>query len=375
MTAERYARHALIHWFSQDALRATRVAVIGAGAVGNEVVKNLALLGVAHIDVYDFDCIELSNLTRSVFFREADIGRSKAEVVAERARALDPNVMVRAVEGDFWSTLTLSALRQYQAAMLCVDNFEARIRLNQMCLVTGVSLVNTGIDSRYATVETFPFAADATAACYECHLPESAYRRMTERYSCGWLRKRAFEERKVPTTTITASACGALAASSALRLGQHVEGGRAKRILVDTITGRSTVTMLERAEACGGCSRFHERPRLVRSKRGLDLALMRSELARADDIAVVSSDPLITGYTCRQCGYQGDEARYVSRRAADFDDGITLCPRCNRHGVHVEIRDAFTLGELLTQFVGRPLPAKYVLATVGEATLCVELED
>ena len=55
MPSDRYARHALIDWFSQDTLRAARIAVIGAGAVGNEVVKNLALLGVGHIDVFDFD--------------------------------------------------------------------------------------------------------------------------------------------------------------------------------------------------------------------------------------------------------------------------------------------------------------------------------
>ena len=64
--------------------------VVGAGALGNEIIKNLALLGVGRVFVADRDRIERSNLSRSVLFREADCGRSKAEVAAERARELFP---------------------------------------------------------------------------------------------------------------------------------------------------------------------------------------------------------------------------------------------------------------------------------------------
>jgi molybdopterin-synthase adenylyltransferase len=49
VTETRYHRHNLIDWFSQDALAKTKIAVIGAGAVGNEVIKNLALLGVGEV--------------------------------------------------------------------------------------------------------------------------------------------------------------------------------------------------------------------------------------------------------------------------------------------------------------------------------------
>ena len=59
-----------------------KVLVIGAGALGNEVIKNLALMGVGYIFIVDFDKIEAANLSRSVLFREQDNNRSKAEVVA-----------------------------------------------------------------------------------------------------------------------------------------------------------------------------------------------------------------------------------------------------------------------------------------------------
>lgn len=88
----RYARHRLVDWFSQDDIAAVRALVVGAGAIGNEVLKNLALLGVRNLTVVDLDYIEIHNLTRSVLFRESDVGRSKAEVAAERIRDLLPEV-------------------------------------------------------------------------------------------------------------------------------------------------------------------------------------------------------------------------------------------------------------------------------------------
>ena len=219
MTDTRYHRHNLIDWFSQDALAKTKVAVIGAGAVGNEVIKNLALLGVGEIYVFDLDVIEEHNLTRSVLFRDADIGQSKAAVAAKRAMELDRNVSAVAVHGDFWSELTLSHLRSFDVVICCVDNFEARIRSNLLCYLAGVDFVNTGIDSRSASIELYPFSRSRQIGCLECNLPGSVYRRIAERYSCGHLRKVSFIERKIPTTIVTSTAVASLAVSLGLRLG------------------------------------------------------------------------------------------------------------------------------------------------------------
>jgi len=135
MNMDRYARHSLIDWFDQGVVRSERLVVVGAGAVGNEVIKNLALLGVGEIQIFDQDLVEVHNLTRSVLFREDDIGRSKAECAAVRARELDPAVAAVPHVGDFWSTLTFSHLQAASAVFCCVDNIEARIRLNRLCAI------------------------------------------------------------------------------------------------------------------------------------------------------------------------------------------------------------------------------------------------
>ena len=59
--------------------------MVGAGALGNEVLKNLALVGVGTTYLIDLDCVEPSNLSRSVLFRAEDAGKPKAVAAAARA--------------------------------------------------------------------------------------------------------------------------------------------------------------------------------------------------------------------------------------------------------------------------------------------------
>jgi molybdopterin/thiamine biosynthesis adenylyltransferase len=376
MRTDRYRRHEQIDWFSQDKVRSSRIVVVGAGAIGNEVVKNLALLGVGAVDVYDFDRVEEHNLTRSVFLRESDIGENKATAVVRRASEVDPGVRLRAIEGDFWEHLGVSQLAEYDCAIGAVDNFEARIRLNQMCLLAGTSFVNVAIDSRHAAIESFSHGDAWGGACYECHLPESAYGRMAERYSCGGLRRRARASQQVPTTAVTASVAGALAASTALRLGATGDGRPAsRRVLVDTIAGGSTVTVLERNADCAACQGMLDQPVVVRTRNRWVLAPEVNEAGQSLGQVLRLSDPLLTAYECAQCGALPEAARYLDRRAADFDDSIATCPRCATPAIRIEIRQRFELGELVERFGPRPVPAKFALADIGGRTVCFDFEE
>jgi len=114
---DRYSRLRLIPWWDQEKLLSARVMVVGAGAIGNEILKNLALLGIGHIFIVDLDTIENSNLTRSVLYREEDEGQPKALVAARRVREINPGIKVTAFHGNIAYDLGLGVFRAMDVVM------------------------------------------------------------------------------------------------------------------------------------------------------------------------------------------------------------------------------------------------------------------
>jgi molybdopterin-synthase adenylyltransferase len=372
MSLERYARHALIDWFDQDLIQGIHAIVVGAGAIGNEVLKNLTLLGVGRIDVFDLDRVEASNLTRSVLFRESDIGLEKAACAAARARDLDPAVDVRPHHGDFWQTLSFATLRSAAVVFGCLDNFESRVRLNRLCALLGVPLVNTGIDSRFAVAEIFPFGAAVSSGCYECGLPPSVYAAMGTRYSCGGLRRVALAERKVPTTILTASATASLAVSAFLRSVLQGEGvGEATRVYHDSFTGLSTRVTIPRLAGCPGCGDLVDGRIVIEGDRSKPQVILPADRLPADG-SVLFSDRVVTRIRCRRC-QPGDDGTIVFRAAGEFNDSLVVCPECRAPSRAVEIQDRIELCTLRRVFGGRPWPGKFVIYTEGDLQIVVEL--
>ena len=68
-------------WWDADSVKNGVVLVVGAGALGNEVLKNLTLMNVGKVIIVDFDTIEMSNLNRSILFRADDANKNKSKHV------------------------------------------------------------------------------------------------------------------------------------------------------------------------------------------------------------------------------------------------------------------------------------------------------
>lgn len=208
---ERYARHYLIDWWDQDKLLKANVIVVGAGALGNEALKLLALMGVGRVHIVDFDTIEISNLTRMVLFNEKDIGRNKAEVAAERTRQLNPDTRVTYTNGNLEYDLGWGEYKEADVVLGCLDSIDARLSLNRICQMVGVPWVNGGIGVTEGEVSYFD---PDQGACFECTMTESMWEQRNQRYSCGWLRS-LIQEQKVPTTATIASIVAALMVNQA----------------------------------------------------------------------------------------------------------------------------------------------------------------
>ena len=97
---DRYSRLRLIPWWDQNKIAAAKVLVVGAGALGNEILKNLALLGFRNVVIVDLDRIEESNLSRAVLFRSSHVGQQKAVAAASGFEELAAGGHARAIAGN-----------------------------------------------------------------------------------------------------------------------------------------------------------------------------------------------------------------------------------------------------------------------------------
>ncbi len=204
----------LLSWWDAERVSAARVLVVGAGALGNEVLKNLALLNVGKIFIVDFDRIEYGNLSRSVLFRPGDVGAVKAEVAARRVREINPNCEISWLNGDVIFDLGLGFLQTMDVFIGCLDNRVARLHLNRYAFRLGKTWINGGILNLAGSLDVFK----PGVSCYECGLREAEWKIIRYRLGCNDVAKRNANHGRLPTTPISASIIGAMQVQEAFKV-------------------------------------------------------------------------------------------------------------------------------------------------------------
>ena len=212
-TDDRDATLRLIDWFSIERVRKANILVVGAGAIGNEVLKNLALLGVGNIFIIDRDTIELSNLTRSILYRETDYARPKAQVAARAVRNVNPHVKARWKRGDLRFDLGLGLIKRMDVVIAGLDNVAARDKIYRLCLTAGRPWVDAGIGVLDGQVCVY---SHEYGACYECYYSAEQLQRLQK--SCEVIASRYEKEGKVATTPTIASIVAGVQVQEALKL-------------------------------------------------------------------------------------------------------------------------------------------------------------
>lgn len=155
-----------------------RVLVLGAGGLGCEMLRCLAMSGVGHIDIVDMDTVELSNLNRQLLFTLEDIGRAKATTAAEAIMNQMPHIEAVAHVGRIES-YPPSFYRQFHAIVSGLDSLEARRWINsllchQVTFTHGqadmqsiIPLVDGGSEGLKGHVRVI---VPSLTACFECTL-------------------------------------------------------------------------------------------------------------------------------------------------------------------------------------------------------------
>jgi len=212
---DRYSRFRLIGWWDQERLRNANALVIGAGALGNEILKNLALLGVGKILIIDLDQIEYSNLSRSVLFRPEDVGKSKAKTAAKAVADILGDGIVHAIDANILNEIGLGIFGWADVVIAGLDNREARLWINRCAWKMNRPWIDGAIEGVNGVARVF---LPGKAPCYECTLGETDWAILEKRMSCNLLTKEEMLGGKTPTTPTISSIIAGVEVQEAVKL-------------------------------------------------------------------------------------------------------------------------------------------------------------
>jgi len=339
----RYDRQERIWWWDQSSLRAARVLVVGAGALGNEIVKNLALVGVGSVDVVDMDRIEHSNLARCALFRERDEGRFKAEALADAANDMNSDISVQAFVCRV-QAFGMARLRQYDVVIGGLDNREARLWVNQAMRLIGGYWVDGAIEGLQGVARVF----GPEGPCYECTLGETDRELLAHRRSCALLSPEALDGGRTPTNATTASIIGGLQVQEAIKI---LVGQIELVALVGAAWRMEGETMLSSLVG------YSEDPNCLAHDRADEWVTLDAPVRRLVDVTeavktktglevdtLFFPDDLIGIGDCLACGL---ETAMVGLRGV-LPDGAGQCPQCGSE-LPMEAQASVGMGDPLMQ--------------------------
>ncbi len=322
---DRYARFRLIAWWDQDKLANAKILVVGAGALGNEVLKNLVLLGVGTVYVVDFDEIEESNLTRSVLFRQRDCGKPKADAAAEMLRDINPDTQVKPLLANIITEVGLGLFREVDVVIGCLDNREARLWVNRQCWKATTPWIDGGIQEINGVAKVF---VPPDGACYECAMTENDYRLINLRYSCPLLRQEDILAGKVPTAPTISSMIGGLQTQEALKLIHGMPVAEGTALVYNGQANQFYSTKYQHREDCLSHETYPdpiELPLSVSNNSAIDLFnAAREHFDGADELKLSLDRDLVVSVDCAKCNVK----QRIMRPMQSVGMREAECPEC-----------------------------------------------
>ncbi len=245
---DRLERSRRVGWIDIDAVIKARCLVIGAGALGNEVVKNLTLSGVNRVTIVDMDAVVISNLNRCVLFRAEDAlgGRNKAEAISHRAKELNETVALEAVMGRV-QDLPSERFKEQDLIFGCLDNVAARLHANSHSYFHRVPYIDGATMGTSGKVQV---VIPPSTPCLQCAMNRTHYKLMEKRFSCTGADVTFFEPKMAAEITTTS-----VVAAVQVREGLKILSGRADKCVknvwyYDGLANRSDVLEVDLDPEC-----------------------------------------------------------------------------------------------------------------------------
>lgn len=164
----RYSRHILlpeIDLDGQDKLNTASVMIIGMGGLGASVAQTLTAAGVGHLDIWDFDKVELSNLQRQPLYDTNQVGLAKVAAAVARLHDINPEVRVTSHEAEFNYDAAKPHAETVHVILDCTDNYRSRRDINRLAVFLKTPLIAASAIRFEGQLMTF---LNENGPCYEC---------------------------------------------------------------------------------------------------------------------------------------------------------------------------------------------------------------
>lgn len=322
----RYSRLELIPWWNQELLHNSTVMVVGAGAIGNELIKNLALLGVGKIVIVDMDKIEQTNLTRSILYRMKDVGEYKSQAAAEAAMEINPDVKAICLNQNIVTDIGLGVFRSMDIVLGGLDNREARLAINQSCYKVN----KPWIDGAIEVLNGFARVFVPPGPCYECTMTETDWKLINKRKSCALLTHDEMLEGKTPTTPTSSSIIAGVQVQEMLKIlhnDRNLPTLAGKGYVFNGLTHDSFVVEYQLKDDCMSHDLYDNIKEMDWSAREVSIKNVLNQAAKdLGDGAIIEFDrDIATTATC-VCGHTKDIFNTVNRlRGKDI-----VCEKCGK---------------------------------------------
>lgn len=222
----------------QEALKRSRVLVVGAGGLGSAVATYLAYAGVGTIILVDDGVVELSDLNRQILYTDADIGRSKAKVACERLSKINPSIKVECFCMKFVKSVGEKLVGGVDVVVDCLDNWETKLLLNDLCMNYRKPLIHAGVEGWHGQLMTI---VPGKTPCLRCLV--------------GTGGRAASLAPPTPVVGVAAGLLGILEACEVVKL--VVSGGKAHvggLLIVDLLSSTFELVELRKNPRCQVCA-------------------------------------------------------------------------------------------------------------------------
>ncbi|MFX1390363.1 MAG: ThiF family adenylyltransferase [Promethearchaeota archaeon] len=181
---DKYDRQKRITGWDQSKISKATTMVIGVGATGNEVIKNLVLTGIGKLILIDYDFINISNLNRCILFnvKSAKQNDYKVDIVKKACEELNPDVEIITLKKDL-KDINKEFYKTSDVICSCLDNVEARIEANNYAYYYKVPFVDSGIEEFFGSVQSV-YSGVKEAACLQCSISNADLDLMWKKFSC-----------------------------------------------------------------------------------------------------------------------------------------------------------------------------------------------